>query len=120
MVEFTSMYVLCYRSTCTAHLQSDVAQIFCASMLVAYLGLSEKKIVSKMSRNVLPENAYSLRFHVLSFPWPSRVLFKPSSLHHFCILKNQLPIQRQIQIRRQTQIQHQIQIMCRQYIVLPF
>jgi hypothetical protein len=70
MVEFTSLYVLFYRSTCRAHLESDFAQIWCASILVVYLGISEKTLVWKMGRNVFPENALSLRFHVLSFPWP--------------------------------------------------
>jgi hypothetical protein len=70
MVEFTSVYVLCYWSTCRAHLQSDFAQIWCASILVAYLGISENTFVKKiMSKNVFPENALSLCFHVLSFPW---------------------------------------------------
>jgi hypothetical protein len=35
---------------------------------VAYLGISEKTFVKKMNRNVFPENAPSLRFHVSSFP----------------------------------------------------
>jgi hypothetical protein len=67
MVEFTSVYLLCYRSTCRAHLQSNFAQIWCASILE----ISEKKKVKKMSRNMFPENALCLCFHVLSFPWDS-------------------------------------------------
>jgi hypothetical protein len=57
MVKFTSMYVLYHRLTCTAHRQSDSAQIWCASMIVAYLGISVKTFVLKRNRNVFPENA---------------------------------------------------------------
>jgi hypothetical protein len=62
MIEFTSLYVLCFGSTCTAHLQSNFAQIWCAFILRAYLEITEKMFIQKMDRNVRPENAPSLRF----------------------------------------------------------
>jgi hypothetical protein len=34
-----------YWLTCTAHLQSDFAKIWCASIFMAYLGVSEKTFV---------------------------------------------------------------------------
>jgi hypothetical protein len=36
---------VCYQSTCRAYLQASFAQIWCASILVAYLGISEKTFV---------------------------------------------------------------------------
>jgi hypothetical protein len=47
MVEFTSVYVLCFGLTCTAHLQSNFAQIWCAFILRAYLKITEKKVYPK-------------------------------------------------------------------------
>jgi hypothetical protein len=42
IVYFTTVYVLYYRLTCTAHLKSNFAKIWCASIFVAYLGISDK------------------------------------------------------------------------------
>jgi hypothetical protein len=62
MVVFTSVYVLFFGSTCTAHLRSNFAQIWCAFILRAYLKITEKMFTQKMDRNGCPENAPSLRF----------------------------------------------------------
>jgi hypothetical protein len=46
------VYVLYYRMTCTAQLKSDFAQIWCASIIVAYLGISEKNICLKNEKEM--------------------------------------------------------------------
>jgi hypothetical protein len=62
MVEFTSVYVLCFGSTCTAYLLSYYAQIWYAFILRAYLEITQKMFIQKMDRNVFPKDAPSLRF----------------------------------------------------------
>jgi hypothetical protein len=47
MVKFTSVCVLGYGSTCTAHLQFNFAQIWCAFILRAYLEITEKMAYPK-------------------------------------------------------------------------
>jgi hypothetical protein len=86
MVKFTSMYVLYYQLTCTAHLQSDSAQIWCASMIVAYLGISEKYFCFKNEQNMKRKPENGLRFHVLSFSWSKQhktFFFKPEKKYVF-------------------------------------
>jgi hypothetical protein len=62
MVEFTSVYVSCFGSICTAYRLSNYAQIWYAFILRAYLEITKKMFIKKMDRNVLPKNALSLRF----------------------------------------------------------
>jgi hypothetical protein len=58
MVEFTSVCVLCHGSTCTTHLQSNFAQIWCAFILRAYLEITEKKLSKKWTE-----------MSILKMPW---------------------------------------------------